>query len=171
MLNPYLPTAPPDLGPSHTKQHRAECGPKYHHACRQYSQSLWQQGKPAQSILQLNKACLVPDLPAPFPALVWLLSQNIDDQFIGNPVRHFQHLASRMSGPHSELRSWRAWNCFHLAEALLPAEIHPRDHLQIKKEALQIPTASESEKKIPQSDSSSLIAAQALARTLPVTHP
>jgi hypothetical protein len=58
---------------------------------------------------------------------------------MGNPVRHYQHLASRMSGPNKELRSWRAWACFHLAEKVLPADEYPRDDRQIEQENLLIP--------------------------------
>jgi len=59
---------------------------------------------------------------------------------MGNPTRHYQHLATRMSGPMSELRSWRAWACFHLSERVLPADEYPRDERQIEKEHLVIPT-------------------------------
>lgn len=165
MLNPYLPAAPGDLGPEHTRRHRRECGSKFHRACHELSQSLWQQKKPAQAILQLNKAAMVPDLPSPYPALAWYLTHRTDDLFIGNPVRHFQHLASRMSGNHSELRSWRAWACFHLAEEILPPTDYPRDLEQIESEGLKIPFSVEVEKKLPSCDSSSLSAAKALART------
>lgn len=108
---------------------------------------------------------MVPDLPAPFPALVWYLLNQTETLFIGNPVRHFQHLASRMSGDHAPLRTWRAWACFHLAEAILPALEFPRDHLQIEKEALEIPTQAVIAKNLPLCDSSSLSAAEALVRT------
>ncbi len=171
MLNPHLPAAPPDLGPEHTRRHRSECGTLFHQACHELSQSLWQQKKTAQAILQLNKAAMVPDLPAPYPALAWYLTHRSDESFIGNPVRHFQHLASRMSGNHSELRSWRAWACFHLAEEILPASDYPRDLEQIAKEGLKIPSKSEVEKNLPSCDSSALSAAKGLARTLPVKRP
>jgi hypothetical protein len=91
-----------------------------------------------QVILQLNKAWMA-DLsdeddvlaahPAPYQALVWLLETAAagNHGYLGNPVRHFQHLASRVSGPRSEIRAWRAWLCFHLAEKGLPAARFPRD--------------------------------------------
>lgn len=167
MLNPHLPAAPADLGPEHTRRHRGEQGARFHQACLELSQALWQQEKPAQAILQLNKAAMVPDLPAPYPALAWYLIHRNDDLFIGNPVRHFQHLASRMSGTHAELRSWRAWACFHLAEHILPSLDFPRDTEQIEVEALRIPSAVEVEKKLPSCDSSGLSAAKALVRTHP----
>jgi len=169
VLNPHLPAAAPHLGPSHSRQYRERFGRPFHQACLEFSQALWQQGKPAQAILQLNKAAMVPDLAAPYSALVWYLAQRPPEQFIGNPVRHFQHLASRMSGPHRTLRTWRAWACFHLAETILPKLDFPRDFLQLEKEALQIPPLPLVEKKLPSCDSSGLSEAKALARTLPKT--
>ena len=171
MLNPYLPKAFSNLGPNHTRQHRSAAGSSFHLACLELSQSFWLQGKPAQAILQLNKASLVPDQAAPYPALAWYLAHRKDNLFIGNPVRHFQHLASRMSGNHAELRSWRAWACLHLAEILLPSTDFPRDQDQINQDNLQIPDFRDVEKKLPSCDSSTLSVAKALARTLAVKRP
>ncbi|MCH1421402.1 MAG: hypothetical protein ACPIG7_10565 [Akkermansiaceae bacterium] len=171
MLNPHLPKAPPDLDPYHTRQHRAKGGFTFHRACLEFSQSLWLQEKPAQAILQLNKASMTPDQAAPYPALVWFLAHRRDHLFIGNPVRHFQHLASRISGDHARLRSWRAWACFHLAEISLPWSDFPRDQQQIDREQLQIPIFSDIEKKLPSCDSSTLSVAKALARTFASKRP
>jgi len=111
------------------------------------AQSLWLQGKPAQALLQLNHALSVslqaedPALlqwPLPYQALVWIFTRRHEDGFMGNPVRHYQHLATRMSGPNKELRSWRAWACFHLAESVLPEDEFPRDERQIQNEDLEI---------------------------------
>ncbi|MBK1826457.1 hypothetical protein [Haloferula rosea] len=114
-----------------------------------YAQSLWVGRKPAQAILQLNKAWsadLIGDevaltqFPAPYRALVWMLGRDLDGAFLGNPVRHFQHLATRMSGARSEVRSWRAWACFHLGETILDPDLFPRDLRQIEMEDLVIPS-------------------------------
>lgn len=156
MRNPYLPQAPPDLGPGHTRKHRSECGQAFYQACLELSQAFWLQQKPAQAILQLNKAAFVPSQPCPYPALVWFLQNQKPGLFIGNPVRHFQHLASRMSGDHSVLRAWRAWACFHLAEGTLPSSDFPRDHDQIAKEDLIIPDFAAVEKNLPTCDASRL---------------
>jgi len=171
VVNPYLPESPADLGAHHTRVHRSECGPRFHRACLELSQSLWLQQKPAQAILQLNKAAFVPDLPAPFPALVWFLQNRVDDLFLGNPVRHFQHLASRISGDHAVLRGWRAWACFHLARAILPTGDFPEDQKQIEDEGLVLPPLAEVEKNLPACDASSLSDARALARTRPTQRP
>lgn len=79
--------------------------------------------------------------PSPYPALVWILKTATagDRGYLGNPVRHFQHLASRMSGPRAEIRAWRAWLCFHLAEGVLDRAGFPRDGEQISREGLWIP--------------------------------
>ena len=81
--------------------------------------------------------------PMPYQALVWILTRRHEEGFIGNPVRHFQHLATRMSGANKSLRITRAWLCFHLAESVLPADDFPRDTRQIEKEELTIPNIDE----------------------------
>ena len=121
-----------------------------------FAQSLWLEGKPAQALLQMNKAMMA-DLggsaaspesldgggptgwPLPYAAKVWVMRQTGADEFLGNPVRHYQHLATRMSGVRAELRSWREWACFCLAERLLEAGEHPRDEEQIAREHLVVP--------------------------------
>lgn len=147
---PFLPPSPQVTRPIDTRHLResADRG-AYYIAALTCAQSLWLEGNPAQAILQLNHALGV-DLAAADPALVqwtlpyqakiWLFTRRHEEGFMGNPTRHYQHLASRMSGPMKELRSWRAWACFHLSERVLPADEFPRDHRQIEKEALVIPT-------------------------------
>lgn len=76
-----------------------------------------------------------------------------------------------MSGDHAELRSWRAWACFHLAREILPAGEFPPDEKQIELEGLVIPSEDEVGKNLPACDSSSLPAAKALARNHPVKRP
>jgi len=125
----------------------SKCG-HFYAAALCLAQSYWRQAKPAQAILQLNKAFMA-DLrgdeeilqawPPPYEVLVWMLRHRPQEAFVGNPVRHFQHLATRVSGPRREIRSWRAWGCFHLARRVLPAEDFPRDEVQIARERLEIP--------------------------------
>lgn len=121
---------------------------RFYEAALRYGQSLWLEGKAAQALLQMNKA-LMADLsgeedvlrnyPLPYAAKRWVIEHCPAEEFLGNPVRHYQHLASRMSGPRAELRTWRAWGCFHLSAALLPAADYPRDERQIEREELAIP--------------------------------
>ncbi|NIP96039.1 MAG: hypothetical protein GWO24_22415, partial [Akkermansiaceae bacterium] len=37
--------------------------------------------------------------PLPFAAKRWVIENRPGGEFLGNPVRHYQHLATRMSGP------------------------------------------------------------------------
>ncbi|MGJ8697745.1 MAG: hypothetical protein ACSHYF_15610 [Verrucomicrobiaceae bacterium] len=139
--NPHLPSAPADLTSAHTRPHREQCGPRFQAACLQLAQSLWLQKKPAQAILQLNKSAFA-ETPTSFSfaALKWFLENRQPHLFIGNPVRHFQHLATRMSGPRAEPRTWIAWACFHLSLKVLPSNDFPPDQEQIDAEKLDIPT-------------------------------
>jgi hypothetical protein len=132
-----------------TRRFGGDYDPGFYLAALRYAQSLWQEGKAAQALLQLNKALMAKldgtesvlhRWPLPYAAKRWVIENCPEDEFLGNPVRHYQHLASRMSGPRPELRTWRAWGCFYLAESLLPAAQYPRDEEQIRKEALAIPS-------------------------------
>jgi hypothetical protein len=147
---PWLPAAGEIHDHTITRRHGTDRGPAFYLDALRYAQSLWKSGLPAQAILQLNKAWLA-DLgdsdpvlaahPPPYRALAWMMQQcaHSDCGFLGNPVRHFQHLASRMRGPRTEIRRWRAWFCMHLSECALPAPGHPRDGRQIAREGLWIP--------------------------------
>lgn len=147
---PFLPHAQSILTPSDSRQARESGDPScYYLAALTCAQSLWLQGKPAQALLQLNHALGVTlahdditltQWPLPYQAKVWILTRRHEEGFMGNPVRHYQHLASRISGPNKELRAWRAWACFHLAQGILPADEFPIDQRQIEKERLEIPT-------------------------------
>lgn len=157
---PFLPHTERAIGPSASRSARDNDDPAtYYIATLTCAQSLWLQGKPAQALLQLNHALgvklpatdvTITQWPLPYQATMWVLSRRHEVGFMGNPVRHYQHLASRMSGPNKEQRAHRAWICFHLAERILPASEFPRDHRQIKKEHLVIPKWEETLTKIEQ---------------------
>ncbi len=125
-------------------------GPDFYLAALLYAQSLWQQGFPARSILLCNRA-LGADLdgsepvlrawPLPYMAIAWFLRHHWPEHFIGNPRRHWQHLATRMSGPRAELRTWRAWACWRMACIALP---HcPADEKQLAEESVREPGEEE----------------------------
>ena len=148
---PYLPEISETHDFSLTQRHGKVKGAQFYADALRYAQSQWLAGKPAQAILQLNKAwmadlsgneAILKSHPAPYHALVWIMQTADSGNFgyLGNPVRHFQHLASRMSGPHAEIRSWRAWMCFHLAEKTLGTRKYPRDGEQLAREGLWIPS-------------------------------
>ena len=149
---PWLPEISVVHDFSLTRRHGHVKGAEFYYDALCYAQSQWVHGKPAQAILQLNKAWMA-DLeghepilnahPSPYLALVWILAAAVagDHGYLGNPVRHFQHLASRISGgPRAEIRSWRAWLCFHLSEKTLNRAEFPRDGEQIAREGLWIPS-------------------------------
>jgi hypothetical protein len=147
---PWLPEISGRHDSSLTRRHGAVRGAEFYRDALCYAQSQWLSGKPAQAILQLNKAWLADlagydpvllDHPPPYRALRWILEKSAsgDYGYLGNPVRHFQHLASRVVGPRAEIRAWRAWCCFHLAEQVLPRAAFPRDGEQLAREGLWIP--------------------------------
>lgn len=157
-FNEQIPACPglPEVGGLLTAESLrvlgSERGPVFYLAALRFAQSLWREGKPAQALLQLNRAwsadlrgdeAVLADWPSPFRALVWMLGRSPEGCFLGNPVRHFQHLATRMSGPRAEPRRWRAWACFHLAEQVLPADGFPRDGAQAAGEGVVFPAAEE----------------------------
>ncbi len=125
-----------------------ERGPLLYETALHYAQSLWREGFPAKSILLLNRALALPlsvheQWPLPYAALVWIMQNQPNGQFIGNPRRHWQHLATRMVEPNKELRTWRAWACWYLAKTLLPEATFPSDHQQIREEQLVKPTCDQ----------------------------
>jgi len=132
--------------------HRGGHGVGFYVAALSFAQSLWLEGKPAQALLQMNKA-LMADLdggerellewPLPYAAKVWVMRRAGVAEFLGNPVRHYQHLATRMSGPRAELRTWRAWACMHSAERVLGREGFSRDEEQIAREGVVVPAWGE----------------------------
>jgi len=160
MPQPPFVNAPHPLLPPIDRVHRAEeinafgkdRGADFYRTCHLYAQSLWQIGFPAKCILLLNRAlsCPLPltapilqELPLPYQAIAWLLLNRPEDQFIGNPRRHWQHLATRMVEPHKELRTWRAWACWYLAKESLPEADFPGDTEQIREEDVIEPIQAE----------------------------
>ncbi len=144
---PLLPAVDGKLGPEATREFTSRDA-MYYAACLCYAQSLWREGKAAQAILQLNKAfmadlgedwSILKSWPPPYRVLVWILRNRPDGVFVGNPVRHFQHLATRVSGERKEIRAWRAWACFHLSRRVLPEGEFPMDVEQLAEEALVLP--------------------------------
>lgn len=146
---PWLPAVERPLDASITRRHGTARGTQFYHDALAYAQSNWQSGRPAQAVLQLNKAWMAEladprvlrDFPPPYRALVWLLHRAASGRygFLGNPVRHFQHLASRLRGPHTQLRAWRAWACFYLAIRALEGRGFPQDGIQLARSGLRLP--------------------------------
>ena len=115
-----------------------------------YAQSLWLAGFPAKSLLLINRAlsCKTPDVALdgyakPYHAVAWILLNRASDRFIGNPRRHYQHLATRMVEPNKDLRVWRAWACWYLAKQLLDESEFPPDMVQVREELIVKPRRAE----------------------------
>ncbi len=129
--------------------------PAFYEAALRCGHSLWLQGLPAQAMLQLNRAfgCdlrgdepVLESWPLPYAAMAWIMQARTDDQFIGNPRRHFQHLATRMVEPRKELRSWRAWACWWLSRRIFPDL--PADETQIRDEGVVEPEFDQIEERL-----------------------
>ena len=144
---PYLPAVKPTLRAASMKQCGKDRGESFYLLALECAQSLWLQGLPAQSMLLLNRAFsadlkghepVLGEWPLPYAAMVWVMKHHRKGDFIGNPRRHFQHLATRMVEPRKEVRSWRAWACWWYACQVF-AEM-PADELQIETEGILEPS-------------------------------
>ncbi|MDF1825264.1 MAG: hypothetical protein P1U68_11520 [Verrucomicrobiales bacterium] len=147
---PFLPVVAEPLRAASMKQCGRERGECFYLLALQCAQSLWRQGLPAQAMLLLNRAfsadlkgdeAVLTDWPLPYAAMAWIMKNRRDHDFVGNPRRHFQHLATRMVEPRRELRSWRAWACWWYACQIFPD--FPADEKQLKEEAVKEPTLDE----------------------------
>ncbi len=147
---PFLP--PGDLSISAVSMRAAgrDRGAEFYHLALTCAQSLWMRGLPAQAILLLNRAfsadlsgdeVVVKEWPLPYRAMRWIMEQRTEKQFIGNPRRHFQHLATRMVEPRRALRSWRAWACWAIAREVFPED--RADIEQLEKEGVKEPGEAE----------------------------
>ena len=150
-MMPPCPLLPPQPAPlTAACLHRfgkTDRGSEFYQTALHYAQSLWQHGLPAPALLLVNRAlgAAVPAghpvlvaWPLPYAAVAWMLRHHAPEHFIGNPRRHYQHLATRMVEPRKELRTSRAWACWAIARRILP-EL-PADDAQLAKEALREPT-------------------------------
>ncbi|MEM7147701.1 MAG: hypothetical protein AAF591_21540 [Verrucomicrobiota bacterium] len=150
---PFLPEAEEVLTASAMKAVGSDRGELFYERALTCAQSLWLQGYPAQSLLQINRA-LGADLrggeavlgrwPLPYAAADWVMRRVREGQFIGNPRRHYQHLATRMVEPRKAQRVWRAWGCWYLACRVGCAE-WVADEKQIREEGVREPARGEIE--------------------------
>ncbi len=125
-------------------------GERFYEQALRCGQSLWLQGLPAQALLMFNHALgadlngdepVLKNWPLPYAAMAWVMMRRTEDQFIGNPRRHFQHLATRVVGPRKSRRSARAWACWSMACRIFPE--YPGDEKQIAEEGLREPGRNE----------------------------
>lgn len=144
---PHLPVSREPLTARSLREAGSDRGAAFYVLALTCAQALWLRGLPAQSILLMNRAFSAdlkggePELeewPLPYAGMLWVMENRTGDQFIGNPRRHFQHLATRMVEPRRELRSWRAWACWYLACGCFPE--FPADEQQLREEQIVEPT-------------------------------
>lgn len=163
---PFLPTSDRRYTAEDIHALGADRSERFYSTAMNYAQTLWLDGFPAKALLLVNRAfsCVLPEVALigghqgaqvaklqpgsgepgyrvmPYHAKAWIMHSRPVDRFIGNPRRHYQHLATRMVGPHQELRTWRAWACWYLAKELLPESEFPSDPEQVRKEGIVKPT-------------------------------
>ncbi|BCU76226.1 hypothetical protein [Luteolibacter sp. LG18] len=147
---PHLPDIGVDSHPaSRLAAYRdGERGADFYRQALHCGQSRWLEKLPAQALLMLNRAMgaslchrrdatVLADHPIPYQAVGWILRRDDGGGFLGNPRRHYQHLATRMSGWDIERRTARAWACWVLAKHVNPA--WEADHVQIAREGIVEP--------------------------------
>ncbi len=138
-------------------------GPTFYEVALRRANWLWMDEQPAKAILLINRAFAsshVPpgteDTPAtvdwaleksitgldelPYRSLAWMLRRALPEKLPGSCRVHYQHLATRMSGPRPELRTWRAWAAWCYTRRIWP-EL-PADE---KQEGVVEPTEAEVE--------------------------
>lgn len=147
---PHLPMPMRPLSAASIAEAGPDRGPAFYFLALECAQSLWLARLPAQALLLINRALsadlhgdepVLHEWPPPYAAVAWVLRHHHPDDFIGNPRRHYQHLATRMVEPRKELRTWRAWACWALARSIFP-EL-PADEKQIIHEGVVEPTHQE----------------------------
>lgn len=152
---PYLPTITERYPASALASFRGKRkGFGFYQTSLQCAQSRWLEGFPAQAILMINRALSVDfstwpdeeraklnDLSFPYQALAFIIREGGRYGFLGNPRRHFQHLATRMSGANLELRIARAWACWAIARKTLPDLT--ADEKQLTEESITEPGLAE----------------------------
>lgn len=143
---PFLPVPDRPLTAASIREAGPDRGPQFYFLALECAQALWLADLPAQSLLLINRAFstdlnaddpVLRDWPPPYAAVAWILRHHQPPDFIGNPRRHYQHLATRMVEPRKELRTWRAWACWALARTLLPNL--PADEHQLAHEGVREP--------------------------------
>jgi len=143
---PWLPLPTRPLTAASLTAAGGERGAALYLLALECAHALWLNGLPAQSLLLLNRAWsadlrgdepVLARWPVPYAAAAWVMRHRDPSSFIGNPRRHYQHLATRMVEPRREQRRWRAWACWALARAIEPE--WPADEKQLAGECLHEP--------------------------------
>lgn len=128
---PHLPEATSPMDYRALRRFGADRGAGFYEAALTYGQYLWQRGLSARAILCLDRAlfaelrgeeAVLKQWPLPYRALRWMLeAERGEEAFLGNPRVSYQHLAGRVRGERAAVKRWRAWACWHVTRAALPA--------------------------------------------------
>jgi len=144
---PFLPVPEREYTVEDIKALGSDRSEVFYTTALKYAQSFWFRRFPAKTLLLINRAlaCHLPHVSLrrpsqPYHAVAWVLLNSPAEHFMGNPRRHYQHLATRMVEPHKELRTWRAWACWYLSKHVLDEAVHPADAKQIREEGIVEPT-------------------------------
>lgn len=120
-----------------------ERGPHFYEVALRRANWLWMEEQPAKAILLINRAFASSHVPPgteeepldnkaareaaytgmdelPYRSLAWLLQRALPEKLPGSCRVHYQHLATRMSGPRPELRTWRAWAAWCYVRRIWP---------------------------------------------------
>ncbi len=125
---PWLPAMAPDMTWRNLRSLRDAPPQDLYLALLRYTQKLWRVDSTARAILALDRALLIrlpngdpilDEWPTPYAALHWMLTHHDGSSFLGNPRRHYQHLAGRVSGNDAERKRWVAWACWYISRQTL----------------------------------------------------
>lgn len=120
-----------------------ERGPRFYEVALRRANWLWMDEQPAKAILLINRAFASSHVPPgthslpvsieeasqnqitgldelPYRPLAWMLRRSLPEKLPGSCRVHYQHLATRMSGPRPELRTWRAWAAWCYVRRIWP---------------------------------------------------
>ncbi|WP_309396485.1 hypothetical protein [Cerasicoccus maritimus] len=126
---PHLPTPTEHMTWRHLAQWRGNEGGEFYQTALTYGQFLWRQQLSARALLAVDRGLYanlqgeeaeLAQWPLPYRAIGWLVANNPDDTFIGNPRVHYQHLADRVRGERADQKKWRAWAAWAVVRAVAP---------------------------------------------------
>jgi hypothetical protein len=144
---PFLPRGPDDLTADYLSAFGVSRGSDFYVGALTYAQAVWlshKKGSGGRTLLLLDRAfgadvkkgdLILNEWPLPYHALGWVLARMEFADLSGNPRIHYQHLALRVRGSRSHIRTWRAWACLNIVRKIMPQLsgecVREPDHLEI----------------------------------------
>lgn len=131
---PHLPSADAQMNHRCLTDLKDAPRPVFYFTALKYGHYLWLHGHAGRALLAITRALYadVPEgdpvlqtWPLPYRAIRWIAHTHPEHDFPGNPRISYQHQATRMRGPRSDLRRARAWAVWALicqAKPGLPAD-------------------------------------------------